>query len=869
VNSSGTVADGRWQHVALVSDGAAGTETVYLDDQIIGPASGSPSDFGGSFNQIGTGYTAYYFPYTNGDWYGFQGQIDDVRIWSVARSAAEIEQDMTTAATGTEPGLEAYYRFDERTGTTAFDATPNHRDATMATRGNSLPTWVSNASQAIDLGGDGVTYPAASLRQGPNHLQNYPVIASTDNGRIQGWLRGAAATAYDIEFFASSRTSPSGSGDAEQLLESIDVTTDSAGVGTFDVAYTPVAGKPAISATATDPAGNTSEVSAPRRPIVLDLQKSRFHERDVVPITFAGAAGTAISVVDPEADPFPNLELTITASAGTLALSGTAGLIGTGNGTAAVDYRGLASDLTSALAGMRFDPPAGFSGDVTISLVAQLPGQAPVTAELNLEYGAYFVTTTADSGPGSLRQAIIDANAGPGLDRIDFAIAASGVQVIAPASALPAITDPLVIDGFSQPGYAGTPLVEISGQSAGTAAGLTITCAGSAIRGLAIDGFASGAGIVISGPAATGNVIAANFIGTDPTGSQARPNGLGISISGGAHDDTIGGTVALGNLITDNTGSGIVVTSNDSVGNRILGNRIFDDGRVTPTPTTRLRFDGSNYVSLPNNLVSNYENAETIEAWFQTTTDGVILGYQTTDPSQYPSNGYVPALYVGTDGRLYGEVWSGSINQVTSNGQVNDGHWHQAALVSDSQDSTESLYVDGRFVMSVSGSAQDFGGSFDEIGTGQTGGWPSTNGGWYGFNGQIDDVRIWSVARSAGEIQQDMATAARGSEPGLEAYYRFDEATGTTAFDAKANHRDGTLMGAGGSLPARASGTVPSIDLGAPSIFPDGHEALQFDGSGSFVQLPSLTLGGALTLEAWVESDNVHANFARVFDFGD
>jgi hypothetical protein len=480
-----------------------------------------------------------------------------------------------------------------------------------------------------------------------------------------------------------------------------------------------------------------------------------------------------------------------------------------------------------------------------------------------------LVTTTADSGPGSLRQAILHAETSSSLDTIRFAIPGAGIHTIAPATALPAITVPLVIDGFSQPGYAGTPLVEISGQSAGTAAGLIITCAGSTIRGLAIDGFVSGPGISITGPAATGNVIAANFIGTDPTGSQARPNGLGISISGGAHDNTIGGTVALGNLITDNTGSGVVVTSDDSVGNRVLGNRIFDDGRVTPTPTTRLRFDGSNYVSLPNDLVSTYENAETIEAWFQTTTDGVILGYQTTDPSQYPANGYVPALYVGTDGRLYGEVWSGSINQVASNGQVNDGHWHHAALVSDSQDGTESLYLDGRFVMSVSGSAQDFGGRFDQIGTGQTGSWPATNGGWYGFNGQIDDVRIWSVARSASAIEQDMTTAASGTEPGLQAYYRFDEGSGTTAFDATANHRDGTLRGAGGSIPAWVTGTAPAIDLGAPSIFPGGHQALQFDGSGSFVQLPSFTLGGALTLEAWVESDNVHANFARVFDFGD
>src|SRR5262249_56861308 len=58
------------------------------------------------------------------------------------------------------------------------------------------------------------------------------------------------------------------------------------------------------------------------------------------------------------------------------------------------------------------------------------------------------------------------------------------------------------------------------------------------------------------------------------------------------------------------------------------------------------------------------------------------------------------------------------------------------------------------------------------------------------------------------------------------------------------------------------------IDL-VGSIFPDGHEALRFDGSGGYVRLPSFTLGGALTLEARVKSDDVQANYARVFDFYD
>jgi hypothetical protein len=61
---------------------------------------------------------------------------------------------------------------------------------------------------------------------------------------------------------------------------------------------------------------------------------------------------------------------------------------------------------------------------------------------------AFTVTTTVDSGPGSLRQAILDANAAPGPDTISFAIgAAVSQQIIALASALPASSEPVLLDG--------------------------------------------------------------------------------------------------------------------------------------------------------------------------------------------------------------------------------------------------------------------------------------------------------------------------------------------------------------------------------------------------------------------------------------
>src|SRR5690349_19491198 len=86
----------------------------------------------------------------------------------------------------------------------------------------------------------------------------------------------------------------------------------------------------------------------------------------------------------------------------------------------------------------------------------------------------FTVTTTADTGAGSLRQALLDANANPGLDTIAFRIA-SGVQTIRPASVLPSVTDPVVIDGTTQPGWTNNPIIVLDGSGLGPVSGSTQT----------------------------------------------------------------------------------------------------------------------------------------------------------------------------------------------------------------------------------------------------------------------------------------------------------------------------------------------------------------------------------------------------------
>ena len=88
----------------------------------------------------------------------------------------------------------------------------------------------------------------------------------------------------------------------------------------------------------------------------------------------------------------------------------------------------------------------------------------------------YTVTSTGDNGAGTLRQAILDANAHPGSDDIHFAITGSEVHTIAPASPLPAMTGPGTIDGYTQTGALANS--NPTGQGLNTVLKIEIDCTG-------------------------------------------------------------------------------------------------------------------------------------------------------------------------------------------------------------------------------------------------------------------------------------------------------------------------------------------------------------------------------------------------------
>lgn len=188
------------------------------------------------------------------------------------------------------------------------------------------------------------------------------------------------------------------------------------------------------------------------------------------------------------------------------------------------------------------------------------------------------------SGTVTLRAAIEEFNALANLsepDLILFNIPGAGLQTITPSTALPTITEAVVIDGTTQPDFVvGAPVIELNGSLAGIGVnGLSITLGGSTVRGLVINRF-TGSGIELFG--AGGNTIAGNFIGTDATGTTDLGNTQhGVHVSSSAAN-TIGGTTdAARNVISGNDQFGVFIEHTLATGNLVQGNFIGTDAAGT------------------------------------------------------------------------------------------------------------------------------------------------------------------------------------------------------------------------------------------------------------------------------------------------
>jgi len=223
---------------------------------------------------------------------------------------------------------------------------------------------------------------------------------------------------------------------------------------------------------------------------------------------------------------------------------------------------------------------------------------------------------------------------------------------------------------------------------------------------------------------------------------------------------------------------------------------------ISNNNSNSLSFDGTaSYVNMGTNASLNITSSLTIELWMKPNQN---LGNGEWDRLVHRQwqNGY---YFGGQNGRVnaLAACLSGDCNSFTTpNNTVVVGAWQHVAFVFDDVANTVTIYKDGVVVMSTTY-------------TGTITGNPNatftiSEVNHEAFDGSIDDVRIWNIARSQSDIQNYMNAELNGSESGLAGYWKLDEGSGTTVNDLTSNDNDGTINGASWSTDVSSSSYVLS-----------------------------------------------------------
>ena len=285
----------------------------------------------------------------------------------------------------------------------------------------------------------------------------------------------------------------------------------------------------------------------------------------------------------------------------------------------------------------------------------------------------YTVSSLADSGAGSLREALALASGNAGQDRIVFSVSGT----INLTSALPAISHQVEIDGTTAPGFSGTPVITINGSGTVNTPGIQLTTGsdGSTISGLRIINF-SQEGIYVN--TSDNNVIIGNQIGNNGTTAQGNLDGIEVFNSSGT---VIGGTNASDtNIISGNSNAGVAIVGMGSTNNTVIGNAIGTNESGTASIANQTGIYISNGAS--NNTIggsfganSNIISGNSQDGLFLTgfgTNDNVIrgnvIGTDANGLMQLGNGRHGIYLFAGTQSTAIGGDINNTYNVISGNG---------------------------------------------------------------------------------------------------------------------------------------------------------------------------------------------------------
>ncbi len=559
--------------------------------------------------------------------------------------------------------------------------------ATVAT-GNSIRrnSIFSNGQLGIDLIGglenNQVTKnDSGDGDNGANRLQNYPELTSAVNEvagtRVSGTLNGPANTLFNIEFFDNVTPDSSSFGQGERFVSALNnFDTGSTGTGTFNVVIPSVPDGHFISATATSIGGDTSEfskvleVGAVSNLPELSINNVRVTEGSganaIFTVTLSQASLTAVTVNFTTANGTAIAPGDYTAKTGTLNFS--AGELTKTISVAVANDAAVEPDETFKV---NLSAPSGATiADATG--LGTIDDEATPNFVVDTNSDANLTACTAAAGDCSLRGAINNANADAAPQTIAFAIPGSGVPTIILTSPLPAITQPLTIDGFSQNPATGGPQVEINGN--GRNYGVTLQGANSAVKGLIIN-LCNLAGVRITGSAAQNNNVQGCYIGTNITGTSLLPNQDGVEISAGAKNNVLGGTGTARNLISGNFGRGVFITGAGTTGNQLTGNFIGTrrDGLSALSNGTGVEISGgagSNAIGgtgARNFISGNDRGGVFINGANDNKVQGNYIGVNVNGAAALPNSGSGVEISGGAKNNLVGGGASATRNVIAGN----------------------------------------------------------------------------------------------------------------------------------------------------------------------------------------------------------
>jgi hypothetical protein len=779
--------DGNWHHVAAVYDGT--TKHLYIDGVQVGTTNQSGNvSFGGSNHTIGSSGGASEF---------FNGLIDEVRFWSTARTVTQLQQNMNQSLTGQEAGLVGYWRFDEGSGTTTADSSGSGNNGTLING----PLWVASTAPINPFNGppsissafagqistSSVTFTGTVIPGGQGATIYFEYGSTTNYGTQTGpMVMPAGLVAASVTNVVSGLPAQklyhwhmvayNGAGTVVSSDRTFVTTGPNAGTALSFNGANSYLGLPLVNLGS----GNALTIEAWIKP--ADLVGSTYS--DIIRQTgstgpdwmlaFQGH-GTILAFGVRTASGYQELHISITPSYYT---------DGNWHHVAAV-YDGSTKRVYVDGVQIGFNSQSGnvaFASTAS-SLGASLEGgPGEFFNGLIDEVSLWRVARSADQIAQFMNQSL---NGGePGLAaywRLDEGAGTTTVDSSGNGKTATLINGPVWVASTA-------PITPFSGPPSITRAFTLGATTNSAML----------VGTII--PGAQAAQVHFEYGLTTNYDNQTTPVALGAGVAGIGVTNTLSGLQPLKlyhwRVVASNdagltAGSDRAFVSSDASGNFALG------------------FNGtSSFVDLP---VLNFSSSNklTIEAWLLPFD---IISLANSEIIRQQANGIYPdyLLAFQNNGSIlsFGLTAGGNYLELhvpVSPANFTDGNWHHVAAVYNGTSSV--LYMDGTQIGSTNLSGNiSFAGNQNEIG--------ANNGQSEFFNGAIDEVRLWSAARSQSQISQNMNLVSTGINADLQAYWRFSEGAGIAAADSSGNGRGGTLKnGAAWFAPG-----APVLLLAPPAI---------------------------------------------------